>query len=104
MKHTHTPIPYDEWARMGSDVKQMRETLFRLWFQGDLQSHLTKTEQDKGFRKIETGITTLQSQLESAMFKGLGHDYENTHEVLCVFYDSPAGLDPHPEPKKKDGR
>ena len=101
MIRTRTRLTSQEWAQMGSDLKRMRETLFRLWFDSDLQSHLTKVEQNKGFKKVDDGISTLKSQLETAMFKDISSQYKNSHDLLCVFCDSPAGLDPHPEPKKK---
>lgn len=95
-------LTYAEWARVGSDIKKMRATLLELWFHRGLQDHLTKREQDKSFRRIETGIDVLKSILEESMFKKIAGQYQDDHELFNVFYDSPAGNEPHPEPKRKE--
>jgi hypothetical protein len=95
--------PYSEWAKMGSDLKKMRKLLFDMWFHRGFQDCLLKREQDGGFNKIDDGINHLKDRLEEAMFIDISKDYVEPRDLFDVFYDSPAGEEPHPEPKGKDG-
>jgi hypothetical protein len=95
-------LTYSQWARVGSDLKKMQNSLFELWFHSDLQQFLTKAQQEKGFGRIECGIRDIKCILEDKMFKDISRQYVDTHELLSVFYDSSSGLEPLPEPKRKN--
>ena len=92
------PISYSEWVEMGIRLKKVQQCITSLHCDSNLQKHMTKAQM-KGFETIENGITDIKCQLEETMFRDIGWQYEDTQDLLGVFYGE--NLNPLPEPKKK---
>ena len=95
-------LTYDEWAKIGSDLKKIQNSLYELWFHSDLRESLTKDEKEKGFLRVERGLRKTKQILAKKMIGDIGEQYSDLNELVLVIYGSSSGLEPLPEPKRKD--
>jgi len=90
-------IPYEEWAKIGANLKRINKYIGSLHCNENLQKHMTK-EQMRGFSKINSGLIAIKSELEEAMYRDIRFNYTDPSDLVNVFYGE--SVEPYPEPKK----
>jgi hypothetical protein len=98
--HCRTPLSYQDWAKLGSDLKNLDREIRRIWCNPTFHGHLNKKDVE-GMRQAEKGITKMRSDCENRMFHEISFRYKNDRDLLNVFYGEHDY--PYPEPERKEG-